>query len=225
MPDNAIFLPVDEAYDRWAGEYDAADNPMVAGACRALETLGPLLAGREVFEFGCGTGRNLAAALRFGASGTAGCDLSRGMLDRARLRAPEARLFLQDMTAPLPLAAASVDLALFCLSLEHVADTAAPLREARRLLRPDGLAVVIEIHPFLACGGVAAHFEQGGATIRMPTYAHRFGDHLNAFAAAGLHTAACREWRAGDFGAAATAKMLKRGAEQPLLAQFVLRPV
>jgi malonyl-CoA O-methyltransferase len=224
MRDESVFLPLAEAYDSWAADYDSADNPMVAGASRVVETLGPFFTGREVFEFGCGTGRNLAAALRLGATEVCGCDISAGMLHEAQRRGPALRLLEQDMAGPLPLPDASVDCALFCLSLEHAADLLPPLREARRLLRPDGSAAVIEIHPFLALGGVAAHFEQNGVTIRMPTFAHSFADYLNAIAKAGLRVESCREWRPSDFGGAATAKMLKRGAEHPLLAQFLLLP-
>jgi len=81
---------------------------------------------------------------------------------------------------------------------------------------------IIEIHPQVSMGGVAAHFRHGHQVVRMPTFAHSFSDYLNAFAELELRVSACREWRPKDFGDAATGKMLKRGADHPLLVQFTL---
>lgn len=222
MQENSIFLPIAEAYDRWSATYDTYDNPMVCGASRAVELLGPALRGKMVFEFGCGTGRNLLALKRLGAAGAAGCDLSPGMLAEARQRDPSLRLLQHDMTHPLPLDDGAIDCVLFCLTLEHLADLLPPLREARRLLQRTGSIEIIEIHPYVSMSGVAAHFRHGGEVVCMPTFPHSFSDHLNAFAGLGLRVSACREWRPKDFGDAVTGKMLKRGAEYPLLVQFTL---
>lgn len=223
MLENTVHMPVANAYDRWSQSYDGYDNPMVHGARHVLATQSHAFMGRAVFEFGCGTGANLLAALRMGAASVGGCDLSPGMLARAREKFLGQPLLEHDMTRPLPLPGGSIDCALFCLSLEHVAEPAAPLREAARLLAPGGHAEIIEIHPFASLGGVAAHFQDKNQTVVMPTFAHSFADHLNAFEAAGLHVTACHEWRAQDFGAAATPKMLKRGKLHPLLVHFSLR--
>lgn len=224
MQENSVHMPVANAYDRWSHNYDGYDNPMVHGARHVLNALDHAFLARAVFEFGCGTGANLLAALRMGAASVGGCDISPGMLARAREKIPGPALLEHDMTRPLPLPGGSVDCALFCLSLEHVAEPAAPLREAARLLAPGGRAEIIEIHPFASMSGVAAHFQDKDETVLMPTFAHSFADHLNAFEAAGLHVTACKEWRALDFGTAATPKMLKRGERHPLLVHFSLSP-
>ena len=223
MQEKSVFLPIAEAYDRWSPSYDAYDNPMVRGASLVVERLSPNLRGKRVFEFGCGTGRNLLAAKTLGATQAAGCDLSSGMLAQARQRDPSLRLFQHDMAQPLPLDAGSFDCALFCLTLEHMSELVPPLAEAKRLLPPSGRIEIIEIHPYVSLGGVAAHFRQGEETVHMPAYAHGFCDYLNACAALGLFVTACREWRPMDFGDAATGKMLKRGADCPLLVQFTLQ--
>lgn len=217
------FLSVPDAYDRWARLYDTYDNPMVAAATRVLAGFGA--PGESVYEFGCGTGRNLAALLQLGASHAAGCDLSAGMLEHARRRDPPLRLFQQDMAAPAPLPDASVDFALFSLTLEHVELLTPPLREARRLLNPNGRVLILEIHPFLSLTGVAAHFKDGDDEIHMPTYPHQFAAYCAAFTDAGLAIAHCREWRPCDFAPALTQKTFKRGADTPLLVEFQLTPV
>jgi len=225
MTGKARFLPVAEAYDRWATSYDRQGNPMVFAARRAVAALAATAEGLGVVEFGCGTGRNLSLLRRHGARPLWGCDLSEGMLAVARERDPTPRLWRQDMAATLPLPEGAADLALFSLSLEHVARLEGPLAEARRVVRPGGRIVIAEIHPFLTLGGVGAHFHDGAGEVRMPSFAHGIADYLNAFAALGLTVASCREWRARDLGEGAPSRALKRGPDHPLLLEFsLLRP-
>jgi len=136
----SLYLPVEEAYDRWVPCYESCDNPMVFGASQAVALLSRTIGAKVVVEFGCGAGRNLAQLKQDGAERLIGCDLSQGMLDKARARDPALMLFQQDMNRPLPLADGIADLALFCLSLEHVSDLVAPLREARRIVGEAGTA-------------------------------------------------------------------------------------
>ncbi len=192
------FLPVEGAYDRWAASYDSYDNPMVFMASPAISRSMSDLTGARVFEFGCGTGRNLARLISLGAASVAGCELPEGMPTIARRRRPEAELFRQDMTEPIPGVKATVaDLALFSLTLEHVCGLITPLSQAPHVLVPGGRIAIFEIHPFLSLSGVAAHFEDGG---------ERCG---------------C-EWRPCDIGAPATLRTLKRGPDFPLLVEFLL---
>ena len=222
MDQEHLFLPVAQAYDRWSSFYDTYDNPMVFMASQIVARALPGLAGMSVFEFGCGTGRNLAALHACGARELAGCDLSDGMLNVARARLPQARLFAHDMTCPLPIAGGSVDRALFCLTLEHIADLRFPLQEAKRILRPEGRIGIVEIHPYYSLTGVAAHFEQDGIDVRMPTHAHQFQHYLAAFAELGLRVALCREWRPIDVGNPLPLQKLRRGAHVPLTLEFWL---
>jgi malonyl-CoA O-methyltransferase len=214
-------LPVEDAYDRWSASYDGYDNPMVWVASQVLRSeVAPAAGGRSVFEFGCGTGRNLAVLRSAGAARLAGCDFSEGMLGVARSRGLE--VFRHDIAQPLPPGIEAADVALFSLALEHVSGLAVPLREAKAILRPGGRVVILEIHPFLSLGGVAAHFEEGGEEVTMPTYPHRFSDYLAGFAAARLRASACREWRPRDLDAPPPAKAMKRGPDFPMLVHFEL---
>ena len=222
MADPIVLLPVQSAYDRWSASYDSYDNPMIFAARRALAAEFSNVMGVKVFEFGCGTGQSLAFLKTRGASLLAGCDLSAGMLSVAQNNNPGFPICQADITKPLPLASHQFDLVLFCLSLEHVENPLHPLEEARRLLRPGGQIAIFEIHPFLSLTGVAAHFKDGGEEVRMPTYPHQFSTYCNAFAKLGL-VAKCREWRPCDFPDAPV-KVLKRGAELPILVQFTVAP-
>lgn len=231
-----IKLGVEAAYDRWSRIYDGYDNPMVFMASEVVRrSIAPLVAGgARVFEFGCGTGRNLTALVASGAGEVTGCDLSEGMLDAARRRNPALRLHRHDMTdraARLTgVEDASAGVVLFCLTLEHVPDLAVPLAEARRIAAPSdaggggGRIAIVEIHPFFSLGGGVAHFEEGGERVEMPTYPHQFAGYLNAFASTGLQVERCREWRPRDLdGVELPAKVLKRGPDFPLAVEFTLR--
>jgi malonyl-CoA O-methyltransferase len=221
-----VFVSVEAAYDRWAAFYDVYDNPMVFMASQALREsmLAGKPAGLNVFEFGCGTGRNLALLALLGAGSLAGCDLSEGMLSVARQRCPGARLFRHEMTKELPGSfGETADLVLFCLTLEHIDSLTAPLSQARRILRPGGRVAIFEIHPFLSLEGVAAHFNDGGEEVRMPTVAHQFAAYLGAFARTGLQVELCREWRPRDVGTPAPLRALKRGPDFPMVVEFSLR--
>lgn len=220
MTEPIVHLDVAAAYDRWSRLYDTYDNPMVFAAARIVATgLGDVV-GADVVEFGCGTGRNLAAAIAGGARSTVGLDMSEGMLAKARERLAGTRLLVHDMGRPAPLPDRSTDLVLFCLTLEHVARIGLPIGEARRILRPGGRLVIVEIHPFLSLGGVAAHFKDGGEEVRMPVHPHRFCDFINAIAAAGLALRACREWTPADLGDGLPEKVLRRGPDAPLVVEF-----
>jgi malonyl-CoA O-methyltransferase len=216
------FLPVVEAYDRWSRFYDAYENPMVFLAEEIVRrSVLPGARNQAVFEFGCGTGRNLAALRDAGAASVSGCDLSEGMLSVARQRRLLTNVFLHDMREPLPrIADRSMDHVLFCLSLEHVENLGAPFREALRIAKPGGGRIsIVEIHPFLSLNGVAAHFDDNGEEVRMPAYPHQFSAFLNLFADHKLN-ATCREWRPCDVGNPAPLKNLKRGPEFPLAVEF-----
>jgi malonyl-CoA O-methyltransferase len=218
-------LDVAAAYDVWAPSYDGYDNPMVYAAGYALSQAPISLAQKTCLEFGCGTGRNLAALAARRASNLIGFDFSSAMLAEARKRDASWTLFQADIGAPIPLTDQSVDFILFSLTLEHVADLVPPLREARRLLRTAGTIQIIEIHPYLSLQGISAHFKTAeGKEITMPAFAHPFQDWLAAFDRAGLRVAGVKEWQARDLGTDAPAKILRRGPDWPWVVDWTLSP-
>ena len=103
MPDEArsadalTTLPVREGYDLWAEVYDSDGNPLIAREERHIGPLIGTVAGLDVADVGCGTGRHALALSKAGARVTA-LDFSRRMLEIARTkpgdegRAPLSRL-------------------------------------------------------------------------------------------------------------------------------------
>jgi SAM-dependent methyltransferase len=105
-----------------------------------LDALGPVR-GASVLEIGCGTGDLSLQLLRRGARLTA-LDLSPGMVELARSRAPEAT-FLVAPAEETSLPGESFDLVVGKAVLHHV-DVPAAAAEIRRVLRPGGRAVFFE---------------------------------------------------------------------------------
>jgi ubiquinone/menaquinone biosynthesis C-methylase UbiE len=94
-------------------------------------------AGERVLDVGCGEGRFASELDRAGVR-VVGIDVAEEPLRRARERDPALDLRLVDADGPWPLEDASFDVLWAGETIEHVADTAGWLSEARRVLRPGG---------------------------------------------------------------------------------------
>jgi len=130
--------------------------------------------GQRVLDLGCGAGRFLRA-LRDAGADPVGVELAQAALDRARANVPGADVRLLEPDGSLPLGHGEVDVVWCSEVLEHVADTAHALLEARRVLRPGGrLLVTVPFHGRLQGAAVAltrfeAHFDPLGQHLRFYT--------------------------------------------------------
>ncbi len=186
---NIHHLPTREGYDRWAAIYDDEDNPLIALEDRHL---GPLLgdvAGRDVLDLGCGTGRHSVALAGAGGRVTA-VDFSEAMLDKARAKpgAASVRFLRHDLAVPLPLADAAFDRVLCSLVLDHVPGLTALFGEMKRVCRPEGFILVSVMHPAMMLRGVQARFTDPdtGRETRPASCDHHVSDYITAALAAGL---------------------------------------
>lgn len=104
--------------------------------------------GWTVGDLGCGTGRTSETLAPF-VGRVIAVDGSAAMLDAARSRlAPLPNVSLREgELESLPLADRSLDAAILFLALHHVPEPVSVLREARRVLRPGGRFVVIDMLP------------------------------------------------------------------------------
>jgi len=116
----------------------------VEKVCRDLGKVQP-----RILDVGCGTGANLQMLGRFGAA--EGVDVSTDALDFCRARGlAEVK---QGAAESLPFTDASFDLVTGLDVVEHLDDDVAGLREIRRVLRPDGRAVLF-VPAFMFLWGV-----------------------------------------------------------------------
>ncbi|MCU0635543.1 MAG: metalloregulator ArsR/SmtB family transcription factor [Gemmatimonadaceae bacterium] len=101
-----------------------------------------------VGDLGCGTGA-LAAQLAPFVAQVIGVDASREMLTAARARAHDLSnvTFKRGELEALPLDDASLDVATLLLVLHHVADPSLALAQVRRVLRPGGRLLLVDMQP------------------------------------------------------------------------------
>jgi SAM-dependent methyltransferase len=122
-----------EAYDCFVGRYS---TPLA----RAFADVAAVEAGVTAVDIGCGPGALTAELVhRIGADGVAAIDPSDPFVAECRRRNPGVDVRLASGEA-LPFADQTFDRALAQLVLHFVADPAAAAGEARRVLRPDGIA-------------------------------------------------------------------------------------
>lgn len=140
---------VNQMFDAAAGQYDRMERVMSLGAGRryrreALLQTG-LASGMRMLDVGCGTGVIAAQAARI--VGTRGLvvalDPSSGMLIQARARRGSAAV--QGIGESLPFADESFDMLSMGYALRHVADLRRAFDEFRRVLKSDGVALILEI--------------------------------------------------------------------------------
>jgi malonyl-CoA O-methyltransferase len=192
---------VAEAYDDWAASYDADRNATRDLDAVVVRNTQLQVAGADVLELGCGTGKNtdwLAARART----VLALDFSAGMLARARerVKAANVRFVQHDVRSAWPVPAESVDVVMGNLVLEHIQNLAPVYAEAVRVLRPGGRLWLCELHPERQRLGSQAHFTDSatGATIHVPAFRHTASEYVNGGIDAGLALLSLREWLEED---------------------------
>jgi demethylmenaquinone methyltransferase / 2-methoxy-6-polyprenyl-1,4-benzoquinol methylase len=141
---------VRDMFDQVAPRYDLLNHLLSLNVDklwrrRTVKRLRPVLerADARVVDLCCGTG-DLMFALGVQAKARVfGSDFSHAMLVRARQKARSADLFEADALR-LPLRDASVDLVTAAFGFRNLTNYDSGLREFRRVLRPGGIAAILE---------------------------------------------------------------------------------
>lgn len=217
MPDRPSSQPdanspaIARDYDRWSAHYDDDLNATRDLDATVLRSAPLRLAGHDVLEIGCGTGKNtvwLASAARH----LTAMDFSSGMLECARRRVVAANVtFIRhDIRDPWPVADRAVDVVVGNLVLEHVDDLAAIFAESARVLRVGGQLFLCELHPFKQLHGSQARFADPvtGDTVHVQAFQHTVSEYVNTALAAGFALRELGEWPDADGGAGAPPRLL-----------------
>jgi malonyl-CoA O-methyltransferase len=162
----AIPVSAREGYALWADTWDATPSPIVALERRALLPLIGSLHPRRAIDVGCGTGRWTERLCAIGV------DLSPAMLAIAAAKSGlRGRLAVADATS-IPIASSAADLVLCALTLGHLSDPVAAIREFARILMPGGVLLLTDFHPAAAAHGWRRTFRRGGQVYELENHAY-----------------------------------------------------
>jgi ubiquinone/menaquinone biosynthesis C-methylase UbiE len=186
-------LETAEAYERWAGTYDDP-NPLIRAEEGAL--IGHLDAhppGRAL-DVATGTGRVAFYLVRRGHAVLA-CDRSEAMLRRTAEKVEAVRLVRAELP-DLPFRPESFDLVTCSLALTHVPALGPTFKAFARILKPRGVVIISDVHPFAVLTGAHAFFrltDDSCAVTRNEQ--HRLSDYVSAATSGGFTIEACSEAR------------------------------
>jgi ubiquinone/menaquinone biosynthesis C-methylase UbiE len=194
VPLEMLEMDVADGYAAWSSVYDTGGNPLISAEEPVVQALIDRLPAGRALDAACGTGRH-TQYLHSRGHQVAAIDMTPGMLGKARVKVPEARFALSSLTE-LPFAAASFDLAVCSLALEHTPDLASPISELARVVRPGGATIISDFHPMnrLFNGGAFFRSDDGRMGI-VRSYFHDHAAYVSAFVAAGFEIRECIEPR------------------------------
>lgn len=197
MSDTPELLSPRDGYAAWSSCYDTDGNPLVALEGPAMRAWFGPVRGRPVLDLGCGTGRHTLALAELGAEPIVALDQSPEMLAIAqrKLTGHPVQFVRHALPSRLPLRDGTFDLVAMGLVAEHVADLAALMREAARVLAPGGRCLLSALHSERSASGQTARFIDPQTGHRRPILTHHrtSEDHRSAGAAAGLEWVAEQE--------------------------------
>lgn len=137
-PDNiADKAAIADAFGRAAKTYDQHAQFQRDVGLQLLDKMPKDLTGKTVLDLGCGTGYFSLELIKRGASVVC-FDLSQQMLDFAKQRCGVGTTYLQGDAEALPFDNHSIDYAFSSLALQWCSDLSVPLRELRRVIKPQG---------------------------------------------------------------------------------------
>jgi malonyl-CoA O-methyltransferase len=195
-------LPSIDAYALWAQTYPpyAHNRLMEIEQQTMLHVINTSLqlAGRDVLDLACGTGRYGLIAAKMGARRVVGVDNSGAMLRAGALR-PTAEAAM----ISLPFGGDTFDVVLCGLAMGHLPPDGMrrAVREINRILRTGGEALISDFHPMLYLqGGRRTFAAPDGTLYAVEHYPHLVSDYFAAISDSGMIVAGIEEPRATPNG-------------------------
>ena len=173
-------MDIQNAYNEWSDIYDTNINLTRDLDSRVTRSL---LANRRfdsILELGCGTGKNTVFFAEIGEHVHA-LDFSEGMIQKAKekVETGNVRFEVADLTKHWNCMEDAYDLISCNLVLEHIKDLLHIFAQAARVLKPGGIFLANELHPFRQYKGTKARFERGTETVKVEAFVHHISDFIH----------------------------------------------
>jgi ubiquinone/menaquinone biosynthesis C-methylase UbiE len=164
-----------DAYNLWANCYDNQpgnlildlDEEIVSGMLEEIN-----LGGKTVADIGCGTGRHWPKIISKGPSRLVGYDVSEGMLKKLQQKFPYPETYLLKGTDLPNLEDNSCALVFSTLTIAHIKDIPASLKEWNRVLKANGEMIITDYHPVALQNGSKRTFRHNNKTIAVRNFIH-----------------------------------------------------
>lgn len=222
-----LHLPPIDAHALWAATYDRSPNAILSVEERYVEPLLPAIAGMDVLDVACGTGRWLVQLLRRRPARAVGLDLSPEMLQQAK-RKPGAGPLLQADALGIPLRAASMDFAICSFGLSYITNIQHFAQEIARVLRNQGRLILSDFHPSAQARGWKRSFRHNDAIVEVSSFPRTIDHIQETFAKVGLELTNCLEPSFGEeelpiFESCGKASVFEALLGQPAIVVLVFR--
>lgn len=168
-------LEPENAYDIWAESYDNENGNLMLYFDRILfeKFLANVnLTGKNILDFGCGTGRYWKELLKMYPDKLIGCDISKTMLAILKKKFPGADTYIIQNNKLNFLDDLSFDFIISTLVIAHIEDIKDTVNEWNRLLKKGGEIFVTDFHPEALNKGAKRTFNNNGNIITIKNYIH-----------------------------------------------------
>ncbi len=163
------------AYEQWAEDYDNENGNLMLHFDRILfkEFLsGSHLQEKVVLDFGCGTGRNWNELLKENPLKIIGCDISESMIQKLKMKFPNAETYIIKNNRLDFLKKESIDVIISTLVIAHIQDVENLAEEWDSLLKKRGEIYISDFHPEALQKGAKRTFNKYEKTITIRNYVH-----------------------------------------------------
>ena len=174
-------LSVTAGYERWAKTYDDSHNPLLALEQRMIAPLLPDLAGKQVLDVACGTGRWFSLLAARSAGQLIGADISRAMLRIANTKLNLSQALIQADCTAIPLQEGGIDFAICSFAAGHIRNLDGFAAECSRVLRAGAELFLTDLHPDAYSAGWRTGFRDHRGAAEIETIARSCDDVVNTF--------------------------------------------
>lgn len=190
-------MKVEEAYNLWAKNYDTDSNKTRDFDKIVTQISLTDLKDKNVLELGCGTGKNTEFLVQ-NAKLVVAMDFSKEMLQIAKekIKAENVTFKTQDLTQSWDLSTETFDVVVGNLVLEHIENLKPIFQEVFRVLKPNGILFLCELHPYKQLKGSKARFSED--KVKITAFIHEISEFISVSLEVGFKVSECKEWRENE---------------------------